>query len=243
MAIRGSVLIAGANGAIGSSLARCVLHRGGRPILAGRDEAALRSLCTEMPGAEARVVDFSKADTVTEALKDLPNDLIGCAYAVGSITLKPLRSTKPEEFVRSFELNVISAAETLKAAAPLLKASGGGSVVFFSSVAASYGFTNHAVVSASKGALEGMAVALAAELAPCRTRVNAIAPSLTAGSAMSKPMTKNEKTAAAIAAAHPLGRLGTPEDSAMMAAFLLSDEASWITGQVFGVDGGRSTLR
>jgi len=103
------------------------------------------------------------------------------------------------------------------------------------------GFANHAVIAMAKGAVEALTVSLAAELAP-QVRVNAIAPSLTR-SGIAEPMTGNAALAKAIAGQHPIPRLGEPDDSAAMAAFLLSDDAGWITGQVLAVDGGRSTVR
>ena len=245
MKFSGSYLIAGSTGAIGSALSRLIIAGGGTPLLFGRNAELLRAQAAELGGLEYRVADFFQPETVGLALKDLPADLRGVAYAAGSVTLKPLRGATPDDFASSLALNAISAAETVKAAAPVLKKNakggGAGSVVFFSSVAVQSGFSNHAVISASKGAVEGLTRALSAELAPS-VRVNCVAPSLTAESAMSTPLTGNEKMAAAIAAAHAIPRLGTPEDSANLAAFLLSDSASWMTGQVIGVDGGRSTV-
>ena len=245
MKFSGSYLIAGSTGAIGSALSRLIIAGGGTPLLFGRNAELLRAQAAELGGLEYRVADFFQPETVGLALKDLPADLRGVAYAAGSVTLKPLRGATPDDFASSLALNAISAAETVKAAAPVMKKSakggGAGSVVFFSSVAVQSGFSNHAVISASKGAVEGLTRALSAELAPS-VRVNCVAPSLTAESAMSTPLTGNEKMAAAIAAAHAIPRLGTPEDSANLAAFLLSDSASWMTGQVIGVDGGRSTV-
>jgi len=244
MKFSGSYLIAGSTGAIGSALSRLIIAGGGTPLLFGRNAELLRAQAAELGGLEYRVADLFHPETVGPALKDLPSDLRGVAYAAGSVTLKPLRGATPDDFATSLALNAISAAETVKAAAPVLKKNakgGAGSVVFFSSVAVQSGFSNHAVISASKGAVEGLTRALSAELAPS-VRVNCVAPSLTAESAMSTPLTGNEKMAAAIAAAHAIPRLGTPEDSANLAAFLLSDSASWMTGQVIGVDGGRSTV-
>jgi NAD(P)-dependent dehydrogenase (short-subunit alcohol dehydrogenase family) len=114
-------------------------------------------------------------------------------------------------------------------------------VVLFSTVAARAGFPNHASIAAAKGAVEGLTVALAAELAPA-VRVNCIAPSLTR-SAMAAPLVGNVQMAEAIAKQHPIPRLGEGEDSAALADFLLSPGAGWITGQVFAVDGGRSSVR
>ena len=107
-------------------------------------------------------------------------------------------------------------------------------------MAVQQGFPNHAIVSSAKGAVEGLTLALAAEYAP-NIRVNCIAPSLT-NSKISNFLLKNEKMAESIAKMHPLKRIGEGEDSASLAKFLLTDESSWITGQIFGVDGGRSSV-
>jgi len=114
-------------------------------------------------------------------------------------------------------------------------------VLLFSSVAVGQGFAAHASVSMAKGAVEGLTRALAAELAP-KVRVNAIAPSLT-DTPLAAGLTANPQIAASIAQMHPLPRLGSAADMAALAAFLISDRAGWITGQVIGVDGGRSSLR
>tara|TARA_B110001452_G_scaffold164390_1_gene137126 strand:- start:1273 stop:2004 length:732 start_codon:yes stop_codon:yes gene_type:complete len=236
----GSYLVAGSTGAIGQALVRTLIAGGARPVLFGRNADALAAQSIELGGLDYRVADLCNPEEVGPALADLPADLKGVAYAAGSVTLKPLRSATPADFATSLALNAISAAETIKAATPALKKNQ-GSVVLFSSVAVQSGFSNHAVISASKGAVEGLTRALSAELAP-HVRVNCVAPSLTHTSAMSTPLTSNEKTAAAIAAAHAIPRLGAPEDSSELAAFLLSESATWMTGQVIGVDGGRSVV-
>jgi len=112
--------------------------------------------------------------------------------------------------------------------------------VLFSSVAVQQGFSNHAIISSAKGAVEGLTRALAAEMAP-KVRVNAVAPSIS-HSAMAMPMLGKEAMAQALAKSHPLGRVGNADDSAALASFLLSDDASWITGQIIGVDGGRHAV-
>jgi NAD(P)-dependent dehydrogenase (short-subunit alcohol dehydrogenase family) len=130
----------------------------------------------------------------------------------------------------------------VQAALPALKAAEGtAGILLFSTVAVAQGFTAHASVAMAKGAVEGLTVALAAELAP-KIRVNAIAPSLTK-TPLAKALTGNEQMAAAIAQMHAMQRLGEPDDIAALGALLLSAEAGWITGQIIGVDGGRSMLR
>ena len=158
---------------------------------------------------------------------------------MGSIDLKPIKITKKSDYMQSFNLNLISAVEIIRKASDSLKQNK-GSIVLFSTVAVKRGFTNHSIVASAKGAVEGLTVSLAAELAP-NIRVNCIAPSLTK-SKISNFLLKNEKMAESIAKMHPLKRLGEGSDSSSVANFLLSDKNTWITGQIFGVDGGRSTL-
>jgi NAD(P)-dependent dehydrogenase (short-subunit alcohol dehydrogenase family) len=141
--------------------------------------------------------------------------------------------------MQSFNLNLVSAAEIIKTLADNLKKNK-GSIVLFSTVAVKQGFPNHAIVSSAKGAVEGLTLALAAEFAP-NIRVNCIAPSLTK-SKISEFLLKNEKIAESIAKMHPMKRLGEGSDSSSIAKFLLSEESSWVTGQIFGVDGGRSSV-
>ena len=115
-----------------------------------------------------------------------------------------------------------------------------GSIVLFSTVAVQRGFANHSIIASVKGAIEGLTVSLAAEFAP-NIKVNCIAPSLT-NSKIAEPILKNKIIAEGIAKVHPMKRIGEGKDSAAMAKFLLTKESSWITGQIIGVDGGRSTL-
>ena len=135
---------------------------------------------------------------------------------------------------------MLSAVEALKALEKPLKKNS-GSAVLFSTVAVQQGLANHAIVSAAKGAIEGLTRALAAEYAASGLRVNCVAPSISE-SAMAEPMLGKEAMAAALAKAHPLGRVGAPDDLAACAAYLLSADSSWVTGQVIGVDGGRAAV-
>lgn len=235
-----STAIIGATGAVGSALARRISARGGTPWLIGRNAAVLETLSKECNGAPFTMLDVMQVEAIADTMKgQVPTDITGFAYCAGDIVLKPLKRASPADFTAAFNLHVVGAAEALKAVEPALKKNG-GSAVLFSSVAVQQGFTNHSVVSSAKGAIEGLARALAAEMAP-KIRVNAIAPSISR-SAMAEPMLGKEAMAQALAKAHPLARTGAPEDSAALAAFLLSDDASWITGQVIGVDGGRSAI-
>ena len=124
---------------------------------------------------------------------------------------------------------------------PALKKSEHAAVVVFSTVAVQLGLPFHSQVCASKGAIEGLTKALSAEWAPS-IRVNCIAPSLTDTPLAANLLNTDEKKAAN-ALRHPLKKIGTASDIANMAAFLLSENAAWISGQIIHVDGGMSTIK
>lgn len=238
----GAVLIHGATGGVGRALARRLASDGRAVFLAGRDEMRLAQLGQELaaPVAACDVLDTSALEHAARLAAGPDGALAGLAFCVGSIQLGALRRQSRESMRAAFELNAVSALEAVRVAEPFLRA-GQGSVVLFSTIAVAQGFTNHAAISAAKGAVEGLTRALAADLAP-HVRVNAIAPSLMR-TGMAGSLIANDATAAAIAQLHPVPRLGTPEDAAALAAFLLKPESGWITGQVFAVDGGRSRVR
>ena len=232
-------VILGATGSIGSSLAKKLIESGDKVHLVGRDEASISSLADELNSSYTTcdVLEENFSDKILSDLGETP--INGLAFCVGSIDLKPLKLTKRSDFMQSFNLNLISATEAIKALADNLKKNK-GSIVLFSTVAIKQGFPNHAIVASAKGAVEGLTVSLAAEFAP-NIRVNCIAPSLT-NSKISEFLLKNEKVAEGIAKMHPLKRIGDGSHSSSMAKFLLSNESSWITGQIIGVDGGRSSV-
>lgn len=171
----------------------------------------------------------------------LPESLDGVAYCPGSINLLPFARIKPQQFINDYELQVLGAIKVLQAVQKKLKAASNASVVFFSTVAVQTGFAFHAQVAASKGAIEGLTRALAAEFAPS-IRVNAIAPSITDTPLAGKLLNSDDKKDKN-AQRHPLKKIGTPEDIAQTAAFLLSDKASWMTGQIIHIDGGMSSVK
>lgn len=179
--------------------------------------------------------------TQTIALDFLPDQLDGLVYCPGSINLMPFKRVKPEAFTDDFNLQVVGAIKVIQAVLPRLRKSNNASIVLFSTIAVQAGFNFHAQVAVSKGAIEGLTKSLAAELAP-KIRVNAIAPSLTDTPLAAKLLNTDQKKEAN-ASRHPLKRIGTPTDIAQTAQFLLSTNASWITGQIIHVDGGMSTLK
>jgi len=230
-------LIFGATGSVGSSLAEQLKNSGNDIHLVARNEDEVKIIADKL-GCSYTVADVLE-DGFIEKVKTDINEIKGIAYCVGSIDLKPLRMVTEADMNKCMKLNLYSAIETIKGYQESLKKNK-GSVVLFSTVAAQRGFTNHTIIASAKAAVEGLTVTLAAEFAP-HIRVNCIAPSLSK-SKIAEPMLKNPAIAEGIAKAHPLKRLGEGKDSAALAKFLITEESSWITGQVIAVDGGRSKL-
>ena len=230
-------LIFGATGSVGSSLAEQLKNSGNDIHLVARNESEVKVIAEKL-GCSYTVADVLE-DGFIEKVKSDINDIKGIAYCVGSIDLKPLRMVTETDMNKCMKLNLYSAIEVIKGFQESLKKNK-GSVVLFSTVAAQRGFTNHTIIASAKAAVEGLTVTLAAEFAP-NIRVNCIAPSLSK-SKIAEPMLKNPTIAEGIAKAHPLKRLGEGKDSAALAKFLITEESSWITGQIIAVDGGRSKL-
>lgn len=235
-----NILIYGATGGIGRCLARQLAETGHRLHLVAREAATLAPLADEL-AAGWTAADVLDDDAFAHVMAQAPELLDGLVYAVGNIHLKPFARLGASDMARDYRLNAAGAALAIQAALPALRAgSSGASIVLFSSVAASHSFAMHGSIGMAKAAVEGLTLALAAELAPA-IRVNAIALSLTE-TPLARPLLTSARVRDTITAMHPLKRLGQPEDAAQLAAFLLGPQSSWITGQVIGVDGGRGAI-
>ena len=172
----------------------------------------------------------------------LPDSLNGLVYSVGSINLRPFNRVSANDLLNDFRINVAGAVKIIQLALPALKRSGNASIVLVSTVAASVGMSFHASIAAAKGAVNGLTLSLAAEFAPIKIRVNAVAPSLT-DTPLAAALLNSPERREASALRHPLGRVGTSEDISAAITFLLSEQSSWVTGQIIGVDGGLGHLR
>lgn len=227
------VIVGGSSG-IGLALVKMISAAGGNVLVLSRTGDAL----TAIPN-----VKYHQLDVLTDEIAPeiLPSEIHGIAYCPGSIVLKPFRSLKLEQFQTDFDINVLGAVKTLKACFKGLKKSGNGSVVLFSTVAVQQGMPFHSSIAVAKGAIEGLTRSLSAEWAP-NIRVNCIAPSLTDTPLAGRLLATPEKKEAS-GLRHPLKRVGEAVEIAEMGAFLLSDKASWMTGQVIGLDGGMSRVR
>ena len=234
-----NILIIGGSGAIGSAIAFELKKQGYNPILIAKNQEDLESVAKKI-NCEYHVCDILETEKLIKIINDLEDSIYGLAYCAGSINLKPLKLTKEKDFLESFKINTLGAINSIKAA-QLSLIKNNGSILLFSTIAVQQGFINHTIISTAKGAIEGLTLSLAAELAPS-VRVNCIAPSLT-DAKMSQGIVKNKNIKKAIEAMHPIPKIGDGSDFADIGAHLLSEKNKWITGQILHIDGGRSTLR
>ena len=224
-------LIIGASSGIGKALAEMLLAEGHEVYGTHHSNDAL-------DGVQSISFDVVN-DTFDPSF--LPDTIDSFTYCPGAIDLKPFSRIKREDMIADMQLQVFAAVGILQEILTRLKKSSNASVLFFSTVAVQAGFNYHSQVAMSKGAIEGLSRSLAAELAPT-VRVNTIAPSLT-DTPLAEKLLSNDAKREANADRHPLKRVGTADDIAAMAAFLHSEKASWISGQVMRVDGGMSSLK
>ncbi|MES2875571.1 MAG: SDR family oxidoreductase [Bacteroidota bacterium] len=230
-----NILVVGGTSGIGLALVRTLIEKRAKVYVISRARPA------NFPN-EAVHLSLDITGSLDSIPQFLPESLHGLVYAVGSINLKPFSRLTADDFLNDYRLNVLGAAQIIQQAAKQLKSSAGASIVLISTVAAKIGMAYHASISAAKGAVEGLALALAAEFASQHIRVNVVAPSLT-DTPMAQNLLNSTEKREASAKRHPLSRIGQPEDISNLITFLISDESSWITGQVIGIDGGLGNLK
>lgn len=234
---KNNYLIIGGNSGIGLALAKQLREREANIWLASRNQKA---------AADSLNAPHLSLDVTGETLGTLadfvPEQLHGIAYCPGTITLKPFQRLSIADFRNDMEINLFGAVKVIQAVFPMLKKGAPASIVMFSTVASLAGMNFHASIAAAKAAVEGFAKSLAAEFAGANIRVNVIAPSITE-TPLAGHLLNNEHKIEASKNRHPIKKIGAPDDVASLAAYLLSPESGWITGQVIAVDGGLSALR
>ncbi len=239
-------IVTGATGSIGSATARRLVAAGWRVAAVGRDPGSVDALVDELgPGAVGFAADATISSAVDAAFAATverlgpPDALI---HAVGSTLLKPIHALSDAEIDDVLAVNLLSAFYALRAFVRAVPRGRLASVVLFSSAATRIGLLNHEAIAAAKGGIDGLVIAAAATYARRGIRVNALAPGLIRSN-LTRRLVESEAMLRASEAMHPLGRVGEPEDAAGLAAFLISRDASWITGQVIAVDGGLSGIK
>lgn len=203
--------------------------------------AASRTQSEDLKNTGAHFVELDVTSDV-QSLKAIEGPIDGLLYCPGSINLRPFKALKIEDFQRDLEVNFLGAVKVVQHFLKQLKDSGASSIVLFSTVAVSQGMGFHSSIAASKGAIEGFARSLAAELSSLNIRVNVVAPSLTDTPLAAQLLATKEKREAS-EKRHPLNKVGTAHQLATMATFLLSEKTAWITGQIIHVDGGLSAIK
>lgn len=237
-------VIGGVSGSIGSALARKLAQVGWSVHGFGRDAKRLDEVREAIPEGRFECVEATDAEAVGAFLGRVAEEHgapTGYVHAVGSVFLKAAHQTKIEEWEQVLRTNLDSAFFALRVIVGQMRKERAGSIVLISSVAAQTGLANHEAIAAAKGGVAGLARAAAATYASMGIRVNALAPGLVASHA-TQAMVHSDQARQISERMHPLGRLGEPEDVAALAAWLLSKEASWVTGQVWGIDGGMGAI-
>jgi len=237
-------VIAGVSGGIGSCVARRMAAKGDRIAGFARDNDKLEKLGGELSEARLKSVDATDSEAVNAFFKEVL-DTFGRVdryiHCVGSILLKSAHMIRDEEWSEVLRTNLDSAFFGLRAAAKPMQKAGAGSIVLVSTVAARAGLPSHEGIGAAKAGVEGLALGAAASYASRGVRVNVVAPGMTE-TPMSAPMLQSDQARAISQRMHALGRVGQPDELAAAICFLAGDDAGWITGQIFGVDGGLSTI-
>ncbi|NBB86960.1 MAG: SDR family oxidoreductase [Bacteroidetes bacterium] len=236
-------IIIGATGGIGSHVTRLLAADGAKLILGARTESDLNDLAGEVDG-DAFSLDATNYDDVQRIVDhatDTYGRLDGVGNFVGSILLKPAHLTSVDEYRTTLAKNLDTSFFTVKAAARAMMKNG-GSIVLSASAVARTGLKNHEAIAAAKAGILGLTRSAAATYARRGVRVNALAPGLV-DTPMSQHILSSDAGRKQSEQMHALGRVGTPEDVAPAAHWLLTDTSSWVTGQVIGVDGGLGTVR
>lgn len=238
-----TIAVIGATGGIGTALSRRLRERGFRLLLGARRSDRLDALAAEVGGTahplEAR--DFAAVEAFIGRAAESGGRLRGAVNLAGSILLKPAHRTSAAELEETLGQNLVSAFALVRAATAAMR-EGGGSIVLMSSAAAATGLANHEAIAAAKAGVEGLARAAAATYASSGIRVNAVAPGLV-DTPLAARLVGNEASRKASEAMHPLGRIGRADEVAAAIAWLLSDDATWVTGQTIGIDGGLARVR
>ena len=227
-----TILVFGASSGIGKATAQALIDQGANVISASRSNP-------EISGLEHH--SFDATDKNAE-LDFIPEQLDGLVYCPGTINLKPFNRSSIEDFQSDLDINLLGAIRVLQASFKSLKKSDSASVVLFSTVAAKLGMNFHSSIATAKAAVEGLGKSLAAEWSMHGIRVNMVAPSLTDTPLAEKLLSTDDRKESS-SKRHPIGRYGEAKDLSEMVVFLLSEKASWVTGQTIGIDGGVGSLK
>ena len=236
-------LIGGITGGIGSELA-VNLSAGGDRVAGYARKAAVGDSFSPQDNFVLKTCDATEPETLEIVINEFQKELGSIdsyTHAIGSIYLRPAHLTPVEDWLQTIQTNLSSAFYALRSVTKIMSKQGHGSCLFFSTAAAQTGIANHEAIAAAKGGIEAMVRAAAASYASRGLRINAIAPSLT-DTPLSQAIVGSEQALEISKRMHPTGAIGEASDVASLAAWLHSDQAKFVTGQTFVIDGGISKI-
>jgi NAD(P)-dependent dehydrogenase (short-subunit alcohol dehydrogenase family) len=242
-----AALVTGGGSGIGLGCARRLAADGALVTICGRRVDVLDAAVAEIGRGARRIAcdvtdDAQVAEAVAFAAEPLGRLDVVVANAGGSATAGPLVLSDLDGWNQTLALNVTGTLSTIKHAAPAMARAGGGSIIALSSIAGHLTHRHLGAYAVAKAGVEMLVRNAADELGPHGIRVNGVRPGLVPTDAAAL-LADDAATRADYLAQMPLGRVGTVDDVAGLVAFLAGPDASWITGQLIGVDGGHSLRR
>ena len=238
-----TIVIGGITGGIGASLARKLCAEGHSVRGFARDSERINRLKEELdiPIDTVDATNPNDIEDYIDSVRESSGEIGAYVHAIGSIFLKPAHLTSPDDWHNVIRANLDSAFYALRACTKVMQKQRHGNCLFFSTAAAQVGIANHEAIAAAKGGIEAMVRSAAASYSSKGLRFNAIAPSLT-DTPMAQPVIGSEQALEISKRMHPLGDIGNAGDVASLAAWLISDQARFVTGQTYTIDGGISTV-
>jgi len=249
LGLKGKVgLVTGGSRGIGRAIALSLATEGVRVGICGRTDETIQRTLTELRAlnvaAHGVMADVTCPGEVERFVEDCAAELGGVDLLVANVggsAGQELLASTPEDWTRTFELNLFHAVRAIRATVPYMKSRGGGSVVSIASISG-WKPGPRAQYGATKAGEIFLAGALAWELAPMKIRVNTVSPGsimFSGGGWERFRVEQGERFAEFERREFPWGRLGTPEEVANVVVFLLSERASWINGANIAVDGAQ----